>query len=152
MYGYGIQQQTIPNNFNYSTSVWNNSPLDPNDKSPYFGIGVQQQALNNNPAFPVATNLQNDRFNFGSFINGIEFKDLAAGLNAIGSIMGAVNAGRNYKLAKDSLAFQKDSWNKNYANSVKSYNTALSDKYRSRGSQETGNVNAYIDEYNANRL
>ena len=52
------------------------------------------------------------------------------GLGTLGSLWGSFQSN---KLARDSLNFQKDFAQKNLANSIKSYNTALTDRATSRG-------------------
>lgn len=82
----------------------------------------------------------------------LDFDTAFKGLEALSGLLGAYNMNRQFKLAKDQFNFQKDAWNKNYANSVKDYNNLLADKYRGRASQETGNINAYNSEYEKNKL
>ena len=52
------------------------------------------------------------------------------GLGTLGSLWGSFQSN---KLARDSMNFQKDFAQKNLANSIKSYNTALTDRATSRG-------------------
>ena len=52
------------------------------------------------------------------------------GLGAMGNLWGTFQSN---KLAKDALNFQKGMAEKNYANQIKSYNTALTDRATTRG-------------------
>ena len=71
------------------------------------------------------------------------------GLNALGNIYGALQAN---KLAKNQFSFAKDGTNTNLNNQIKSYNTALEDRARSRAvaeNRDQSTADAYIA---ANRL
>ena len=78
--------------------------------------------------------------------------NLNAAVGGIQALTGAYLGFQNLRLAKDNLRFQKDAWQKNYANQAQSYNTALEGRYRARFSaRETDE--AKIQEYlNRNRL
>ena len=52
------------------------------------------------------------------------------GLSTLGNLWGSF---QSTKLAKDSFNFQKGMAEKNYANQIKSYNTALTDRATTRG-------------------
>lgn len=77
-------------------------------------------------------------------------KDLPIGsiMDGIGTLGNLWGANRALGLARDQFAFQKDFANTNLANQIKSYNTALEDRARSRAvaegrSQES--AQEYID-------
>lgn len=71
------------------------------------------------------------------------------GLNTLGNLWGAL---QSTKLAREQLNFTRNVTNTNLNNSIKSYNTALEDRARSRGftqGQSDTDINNYIA---ANRL
>jgi hypothetical protein len=89
------------------------------------------------------------------FFGNMNFMDTAelalGGLQTIGSLWGAWQAN---KLAGENLAFQKEAYNTNLANSISAYNTALDDKIRSRAKTEgmsDAEAQAYIDEHELRR-
>lgn len=67
----------------------------------------------------------------------------------VGSLGGIYSGIQQLNLAKKAFKFQKSMAEKNYANTVKSYNTALTDRATSRGvmqSESPDQVNNYINE------
>lgn len=75
------------------------------------------------------------------------------GLQGLGSILGAFGSmgqnkimKKNLKLARDQFNFQKDLANKNYANELSAFNTAMEDRINTRASQE-GRDQQYINDY-----
>ena len=73
------------------------------------------------------------------------------GLNTIGNIWGAWQSN---KLAKDQLNFTKMITNTNLNNQIKSYNTALEDRSRSRAAvegQTSAEAQAYVDKNKLSR-
>ena len=77
------------------------------------------------------------------------FKLGLTGLGTMGDLWGTFQSN---KLAKDALNFQKGMAEKNYANQLKSYNTALTDRATTRGfvqGDTAEQTQAYIDK---NRL
>ena len=68
------------------------------------------------------------------------------GLSTLGNLWGSFQSN---KLAKDSFNFQKGMAEKNYANQIKSYNTALTDRATTRGfvqGDSTENTQQYIND------
>lgn len=74
------------------------------------------------------------------------------GLQALAGLWTAYNGTQSLKLAKSAYNTQKDLAYKNLGNSIKSYNTALSDRLRARAAMETGDKNAYDDQIEENKL
>lgn len=73
----------------------------------------------------------------------------------IGGLASLANIFAGFKalsMAKKNMRFQQDFANRNYANQLKSYNTALADRARARGFTE-GQSSSQVDEYyNKNKL
>ena len=79
---------------------------------------------------------------------------LNTGLQGLQTIGGLIAAFGSLGLARDSFNLQKDVLNTNLNNQIKSYNTALEDKARSRGvmeGQSSSEVQSYIDSHKATR-
>lgn len=66
------------------------------------------------------------------------------GLGALGNLWGGM---KQYGLARDSLNFQKDAFNKNFENQRKTINSQLEDRQRARVSASPGGGYAPVDEY-----
>lgn len=72
--------------------------------------------------------------------------DISRLLGGIGSLYSAYSAN---KLGQQQLKLARDQFERNYANQVKSYNTALKDRITSRGvmeGQSQDQVNTYVEE------
>lgn len=83
---------------------------------------------------------------------GMNIPTFQLGLSALGSLSNIYAGFQANKLAKDQLSFTKDITNTNLNNSIKSYNTQLEDRARSRATAENrdqSTADAYIA---ANRL
>lgn len=100
------------------------------------GIGVQP---------PVAAGANTGGAAFGGdFMGQIGgWSGVASGIQTLGNLYMAY---QQNKLAKDSLRFQKESYQKNLANQSQTYNTALEDRIRSRYNTE-GKTSAEADQY-----
>lgn len=77
---------------------------------------------------------------------GMNIPTFQLGLGAIGSLANIYGGFQANKLAKDQLSFAKDVTNTNLNNQIKSYNTALEDRARSRATTENRSQ-ASADEY-----
>lgn len=138
-------------------------PLVP--EVPFAGNGAVSPAMasagNNftNPAMggavnPLATANGGSGWSLGSLLgndsNGNQY-GLLSGLgqisNILGGFAGIYQGMQAAKTARQALAFQKEAYERNYANQTKSYNTALGDRARTRGvmeSQSQQQVDDYI--------
>lgn len=77
---------------------------------------------------------------------GMNIPTFQLGLSALGSLANIYGGFQANKLAKDQLSFTKDITNTNLNNSIKSYNTALEDRARSRAVAENRDQST-ADEY-----
>lgn len=75
--------------------------------------------------------------------------DVAGILQGLGTLWGGF---QQNKIARDSLNFQKSAYNTNLANSIKSYNLALTDRMTARGTQNESSSAAVQEQIAANRL
>lgn len=83
---------------------------------------------------------------------GMNIPTFQLGLGAIGSLANIYGGFQANKLAKDQLNFTKSVTNTNLNNQIKSYNTALEDRARSRAvaeNRDQSSADAYVA---ANRL
>lgn len=65
----------------------------------------------------------------------------------LGALYGAYNASKQLALMRDNLRFQKEAYGQNMANSIQSYNTALTDRINGRTANYAGkeaDVAAYL--------
>lgn len=77
---------------------------------------------------------------------GMNIPTFQLGLGALGSLSNLYSGFQANKLAKDQLSFTKSITNTNLNNQIKSYNTALEDRARSRAVAENRDQ-ASADEY-----
>ena len=84
----------------------------------------------------------------GGFGNWIKNGDnLGAVVQGIGALTSAWLGYKNLGVAKDQLRFQKEAFNRNFANQTQNYNTSLEDRIRGRTSDYEGkeaDVQAYL--------
>lgn len=92
---------------------------------------------------------QEDPSWFNKNLENGNFKDIAGILQGFGTLWGGF---QQNKIAKDALKFQKQSYETNLSNSIKSYNTALTDRMTSRGAQNETSSAAVQDQIATNRL
>ena len=160
--GFMLQPPTMMDSFSsYSTPV-NGPGLNMSNVNPYtFG----QFDTANSPAFaqlptsvptinpavvPAASGAPSiwDSFLQQKDANGATSGGYGqAGLGLIQGLGGLYLGMQQYNLAKDSLAFQKDSFNKDYTARVQDYNTKLEDRQAARVASNPGyeSVGSYMD-------
>lgn len=121
----------------------------PAQSSPFsYGLGGQTPA--GVTAAPTMAGAQPQGFmgKAGSWLgNG---QNLSAVMQGIGALTSAWLGYQNLRVAKDQLGFQKDAFQKNFANQTKSYNTSLEDRIRGRTADYAGkesDVQAYLDKH-----
>lgn len=88
-----------------------------------------------NDALPVtgSPNAANTGMGYQPLEFGMNLPTVQLGLQGLGTLGSLWGSFQSNKLARDSFNFQKDFAQKNLANSIKSYNTALIDRATSRG-------------------
>ena len=128
-----------------------NYGLDPNQNfasSLNFSGTPNQNSFSTQQPFGIA----NSPGSIGAGINWQQGLGMGLqGLNTIGNIWGAWQSN---KLAKDQLNFTKMITNTNLNNQIKSYNTALEDRSRSRAAvegQTSAEAQAYVDKNKLSR-
>ena len=75
---------------------------------------------------------------------------LPVGIGALTGLVGAYTGLEQLQVAKDNLAFQKDAFNKNFANQAKLTNSQLADRQRARVMDSPGayeSVSDYMNKY-----
>lgn len=85
---------------------------------------------------------------------GMNIPTFQLGLGALGSLANIYGGFQANKLAKDQLNFTKDITNTNLNNSIKSYNTQLEDRARSRAAAENrdqSTADAYVEKNKISR-
>lgn len=128
-------------NSNYSLPNWGQGS----------DFGNLKYALTGETVDPNTLKALNNKSGIGDLSN---FSKGVAGLQTLGSVMGAWNGYQQNKLAKQQLAFQKDSFNKQYAAQRNLTNSQLEDRQRNRvyqneqtGRTGTMSVAEYMDKY-----
>ncbi|MCF8861665.1 hypothetical protein KIP58_22025 [Xanthomonas campestris pv. campestris] len=111
-----------------------------------FGDYSTLSTYQNNPNYyPPAPRAPGSSM-FGNSGLGFNMDTLQLGLSGLSTVGNLWNAFQAQKLAKQQFAFTKDITNANLANQIKSYNTTLSDRARSRGVVE-GQSQDSVDQY-----
>lgn len=85
---------------------------------------------------------------------GMNIPTFQLGLGALGSLSNLYSGFQANKLAKDQLSFTKNITNTNLNNQIKSYNTALEDRARSRAvaeNRDQASADAYIEKNKLSR-
>lgn len=110
-------------------------------------------AMNYNPGAAIGMNVGTGLTTPTSFLSGsanqlgMNVPTFQLGLGALGSLANIYGGFQANKLAKDQLNFTKSVTNTNLNNQIKSYNTALEDRARSRATAENrdqSSADAYI--------
>lgn len=110
-------------------------------------------AMNYNPGAAIGMNVGTGLNTPTSFLSGsanqlgMNVPTFQLGLGALGSLANIYSGFQANKLAKDQLNFTKSVTNTNLNNQIKSYNTALEDRARSRATAENrdqSSADAYI--------
>ena len=113
-----------------------------------FGLGQSLPGIGGGGAVPTGAAANSGIF--GEL--GMNIPTLQLGLGALSSLGNIYGAFQANKLVRDNFNFTKDVTNTNLNNQIKSYNTTLEDRARSRATQE-GRDQASADAYiAANRL
>ncbi len=119
-----------PADINYGTDAWGG--LRTVDPTANYMQGAAQGAYGSSVA-PGAINAAVPGMGSGFGFNMDTGKLVLGGLGTIANIWNAFQA---QKLAKEQFKFQKDITETNLANQIKSYNTTLADRGRSRAFTE----------------
>ena len=83
---------------------------------------------------------------------GYNIPTLQLGMQGLGTLGNLWGSFQSQKLARDSFDFQKGMAEKNYANQIKSYNTALTDRATSRGFVQGDSADTTQQYINNNKL
>lgn len=138
------QMDNVSNNLTNLETLGNFLGVDPSTMSPAQAM-MAQQALDANSGL---TGFVNNNFGgWGNVVNGLgELANLFSGI-------------QSFNLAKDQLALQKDAFNYNKAlttrnlnDQAKQVNDRRWDILRTRGLAESGNANAYRQQYEDRKL
>jgi hypothetical protein len=146
-----------------STYDFNYGAMNPNTPSPFqvpTGMGVDPANQNYGSLNGFGMGSPTLGANAGSITPGVpgaatpalgglgmNLPTLQLGLQGAGTLANLYAGIQALGLAKDQFGFQKDMANKNYTNSVSSYNTSLEDKANARASvtgQSAADTAAYI--------
>lgn len=149
-----MNQAFNPNSFNSISLYQPQNLFDPNKfNSLNFGTNINGAGLENNTNFLGAfdgSSVQQDDGIFGKLGMNIPTLELGLkGLNSLSNLYGALEAS---KLAREQMNSAREFADINLANQIKSYNTALADRARSRAVAE-GQPQSVADAYvEANRM
>ena len=105
------------------------SPMDnvPAYAQPGYGQELTQQRAG------LANYMRGQTGGYNPLEIGYNIPTLQLGMQGLGTLGNLWGSFQSQKLAKDAFNFQKEFAQKNLANSIKSYNTALTDRATSRG-------------------
>lgn len=145
-----LNSSGIDTNINTANSSMSN--ITPTSNTTDQGLIPLIYGTNTNgyPLAPSNYGNYDDNNNNWSLSNSIKNLGGLQGIASLAGSIGGIYSGiQQLNLAKKAFKFQKSMAEKNYANTVKSYNTALQDRATSRGvmqSQSQDQVNNYINE------
>ncbi len=150
---FGSNDQTItPMSYNRSGQINPYQRPDMSDQLPSSLTGKQPSWFDNavgtmgNKLGAINTSL--------APLGGIKgtFNGLQNGFQILGGLYHLNNMKKGLGLARDNFNFQKSMGTKNLANQMKSYNNLLNDQLQFRAQMETGNKDAYKDQYEERKL
>lgn len=153
--GYGLTSMDIANAMSTSPSdgmgITAAQVANARNAMPSQGIGVGNPMTFGEQlgsSWDKMNGFVNDQFGgWGNVWTGIQaIGNMYSGVKQLGLMQDQLD------LARDQFGFNKALTSKNLANQVKSYNTALADKYRARAFTETGNANAYDKQIEERKL
>lgn len=132
----------------------------PTSASSYAGVNTNFDPMAQVTQRASSSDLGDSAFSFdGSGNGGYQSLELGmniptfqlgiGGLGTLGNLWGTFQSN---KLAKDALNFQKGMAEKNYANQLKSYNTALTDRATTRGFVQGDSTETTQQYINDNKL
>ena len=124
------------------------SPMDnvPAYAQPGYGQELTQQRAD------LANYMQGQTGGYTPLEIGYNIPTLQLGMQGLGTLGNLWGSFQSQKLARDSFNFQKSMAEKNYANQIKSYNTALTDRATSRGFVQGDSTETTQQYINDNKL
>lgn len=124
------------------------SPMDnvPAYAQPGYGQELTQQRAG------LANYMRGQTGGYTPLEIGYNIPTLQLGMQGLGTLGNLWGSFQSQKLARDSFDFQKGMAEKNYANQIKSYNTALTDRSTSRGFVQGDSADTTQQYINNNKL
>ena len=124
------------------------SPMDnvPAYAQPGYGQELTQQRAG------LANYMRGQTGGYNPLEIGYNIPTLQLGMQGLGTLGNLWGSFQSQKLARDSFDFQKGMAEKNYANQIKSYNTALTDRSTSRGFVQGDSADTTQQYINNNKL
>ena len=124
------------------------SPMDnvPAYAQPGYGQELTQQRAG------LANYMRGQTGGYQPLEFGMNIPTAQLGLTGLGTLGNLWGTFQSNKLARDSFNFQKGMAEKNYANQIKSYNTALTDRATTRGFVQGDSTEATQQYINDNKL
>ena len=124
------------------------SPMDnvPAYAQPGYGQELTQQRAD------LANYMRGQTGGYQPLELGMNIPTFQLGLTGLGTMGNLWGTYQSNKLARDSFNFQKGMAEKNYANQIKSYNTALTDRATTRGFVQGDSTETTQQYINDNKL